>query len=98
MIVKVGLFLIWVNEFVHILFSREFPPEFGSTSENVICPVCLDNVSFCIKLPCSHHSCVLCMCKWRALQRTCPVCRTEFSSWIHQVELQHLYSISLMIL
>jgi hypothetical protein len=98
LVVKLWLFLSWVKEFVGILSMKEFPPEFGTRNENVTCPVCLDSVSFCVELPCAHDFCVPCLCKWGAIQRSCPVCRGEFSSWIHQVELQHLYPISLMIL
>lgn len=95
-----SIFLImWIIDFVKLLFSKDFPPEFGTRYEKdgFTCPVCLENVLFYITLPCGHHFCLNCFCKWGAIQLTCPVCRNEFSSWIHQVEFDQLIPISLVI-
>ncbi|OHS96502.1 hypothetical protein TRFO_09881 [Tritrichomonas foetus] len=96
-----GIFmLMWVYDLVKLLLSKDFPPEFGTKSEKegFTCPVCLENVPFYITIPCSHHFCLICFCKWGASHLNCPVCRTEFSSWLHQVEFNHLIPISLVIL
>jgi hypothetical protein len=100
LILKLFLFVLWVSDFVRFLVSKDFPPEFGTLSDSsgFTCPVCMDNVTFYIQLPCSHHFCVQCFCKWAAIHLNCPVCRQECSSWIHQVQLQQLYFISLVIL
>jgi hypothetical protein len=100
LVVKLFLFLLWVSDFVGILVSKDFPPEFRTMSDSsgFTCPVCMENATFYIQLPCSHHFCVPCFCKWGAIRLNCPVCRHESSSWIHQVQLQQLYSISLVIL
>ncbi|KAK8863563.1 hypothetical protein M9Y10_011249 [Tritrichomonas musculus] len=91
--------LIWIIDFIKLLLSKDFPPEFGTRFEKkgFTCPVCLENVLFYITLPCGHHFCLNCFCKWGSIQLTCPVCRTEFSSWIHQVEFDQLIPISLVI-
>lgn len=91
--------LIWIIDFIKLLLSKDFPPEFGTRFEkkSFTCPVCLENVLFYITLPCGHHFCLNCFCKWGSIQLTCPVCRTEFSSWIHQVEFDQLIPISLVI-
>jgi hypothetical protein len=99
LVAKLFLFLLWVNDFVHIFVSKGFPPELGTKSDvsGCTCPVCLENVTFYIELPCSHPLCVPCFCKWGTIRLNCPVCRHEFSSWIHEVELQNLFPISLVI-
>jgi hypothetical protein len=99
-ILKLVLFLIWVSDFVHILISKDFPPEFRTASpkSSFTCPVCFENVMLYITLPCSHNFCLPCFCKWGSIRPNCPMCRANFSSWIHQVELQHLLYISFMVL
>jgi hypothetical protein len=100
LIVKLFLFLVWVNDFVRIFVSKGFPPELGTVydASGCTCPVCLENVTFYIELPCLHQLCVPCFCKWGSIHLNCPVCRHECSSWIHEVQLQHLFPISLVIL
>jgi hypothetical protein len=100
LIVKLFLFVLWVNDFVRIFGSRGFPPELGTINDvsGCTCPVCLENVTFYIELPCSHQLCVPCFCKWGSIHLNCPVCRHECSSWIHEFDLRPLFPISLVIL
>ena len=93
------LLIIWLYDFIKMVISKEFPPEFGTKHEKLgfQCPVCLENIFFYITLPCSHHLCLTCFCRWGTLHNTCPVCRNVFYSWIHQAEFKKLIIISLII-
>lgn len=97
---KAVFMIIWLYDFVLLLKANDFPPEFGTVVDvapNFTCPVCLENVSFYITLPCSHHFCIRCFCKWGSIHLNCPVCRATFSSWLHQLDLEPLLPISLII-
>ena len=96
-----GIFMVsWMIDFIKMLSSKNFPPEFGTKfeSQGYTCPVCFEKVLFYITLPCSHHFCMICFCKWGSSHLTCPVCRAEFSSWIHLVDFNKFLSLSLFII
>lgn len=99
-IVFKGIFtLLWIYDLLSLLFSKDFPPEFKTVmkKEGFTCPVCMENVQFYITLPCTHQFCLQCFCRWGSIHLNCPVCRTEFSSWIHQVDLDNFLCFSLVI-
>ncbi|XP_057703569.1 E3 ubiquitin-protein ligase TRIM35-like [Corythoichthys intestinalis] len=48
--------------------------------DHLQCPTCLDIFKDPVMLPCSHNFCRACLQQWKdAGERSCPVCRTEFS-------------------
>ena len=99
-IVFKGIFLLlWSYDLFSILFSKDFPPEFKTAfcKDGFSCPVCMENVQFYITLPCTHQFCLQCFCKWGSIHLNCPLCRTKFSSWLHQVDLSQILWFSLII-
>ncbi|XP_077407433.1 E3 ubiquitin-protein ligase TRIM35-like [Vanacampus margaritifer] len=50
--------------------------------DHLQCPTCLEIFKDPVILPCSHNFCRACLQQWREQKgdRTCPICRTEFSS------------------
>ena len=98
LVFKLVYFSIWVRDFWRLLWSKDFPREFTTRYDKagMPCPVCLQNVTLEVSLPCSHMFCVPCFCRWGSIKSDCPMCRRPFSSWIHQADLTHLFSISLM--
>ena len=99
LVFKLVYFSIWVRDFWRLLWSKDFPREFTTRYDRagMPCPVCLQNVTLEVELPCSHMFCVPCFGKWGSIKSDCPLCRQPFSSWIHQADLSHLFLISLMI-
>lgn len=87
-IMKGSFFLFWFYEATALLTSKDVPPEFKTSicKEHFQCPVCLENVKFYVTLPCMHSFCLTCFLKWGSIRLNCPVCRCNFSSWLHQVE------------
>lgn len=54
---------------------------------DVSCPVCLseyDNKAFLDK--CFHAFCYFCILQWSEIVRTCPLCKSSFTSIIHSVK------------
>jgi len=98
-IIKLVFFLSWMFDFFAILHSKDFPPEFATVRDKrpFTCPVCLENVHFYITLKCTHQFCLRCFCKWGSIHLNCPVCRNQFSSWIHQVEFDAYLSLPFVI-
>ena len=92
--------LMWVYDFAKILLSKDFPQEFKTKIDmnEFQCPICFDNVLFYITLPCGHDFCFQCFSKWGSIQMNCPICRLEFSSWLHQVDFDYLLPLSLVII
>nr|XP_061794068.1 E3 ubiquitin-protein ligase TRIM35-like [Nerophis lumbriciformis] len=49
--------------------------------DHLQCPTCLDIYKHPVILPCSHSFCRACLQQWKDKgERSCPLCRTEFSS------------------
>nr|XP_061794063.1 uncharacterized protein LOC133585795 [Nerophis lumbriciformis] len=49
--------------------------------DHLTCPTCLDIYKHPVILPCSHSFCRACLQQWKDKgERSCPLCRTEFSS------------------
>ncbi|XP_057705186.1 E3 ubiquitin-protein ligase TRIM35-like isoform X1 [Corythoichthys intestinalis] len=53
----------------------------GHLEDHLQCPTCLQIFNDPVMLPCSHNFCRACLQQWKDKgERSCPICRTEFSS------------------
>lgn len=65
---------------------------FGS-SDDLVCPICNDGWGNCnapvksvIQLPCSHLFHDACLMPWLNIKQNCPICRTELTDTIPEME------------
>lgn len=66
-------FLGFFGNIFHFLFSEE--EETSSSSSAFECPVCLQNASFPVQLPCKHIFCFLCVKGVANRSKKCALCR-----------------------
>lgn len=45
------------------------------------CPICFSTYWQRVRAPCSHEFCHECISVWLRARKTCPVCRSDLSSW-----------------
>ena len=53
--------------------------KFGAGDEET-CSICYEDLS-CTRsiLPCGHHFCNKCICEWFKNNKTCPICKREYT-------------------
>ena len=47
------------------------------------CSICLNNIKYPCQISiCSHIFCYKCICRWKKLNKICPICRVKFKKLI----------------